>query len=276
MYVSSVQNRLLALGRLAVIVVAGSAVAMLGLLLFRAVMPLDSLRAASNGMGNYLQTLGGIYAVLLAFVVTTVWQQFDVARGHVDREAAALVDLHRTASGLPPTTRDLIQQGLRAYTEAVLNDEWPAMARRDEEAMTRVGERLDEVWLAIHRCQTVNDCQNTIYGEVLSRFNDLTDVRTSRLTTSRQRIPMPMRVLLFAGAVILIVSTYMMIFDPLWIHLAVVGAMSGAVVHILYLIVDLDDPFAGRYVLGKAPYERARTAFERSAHLVDSDHVAAA
>jgi hypothetical protein len=275
-YGGRVKVRYRELGRLTLLVIGASAITMLGLLPFRAAMPLDELRAASDGLGNYLQTLGGIYAVLLAFVVTTVWSQFDQARGHVDREAAALIDLHRTASGLPPSTRDLIQRGLRGYVEAVLVDEWPAMARRDEATITRVGERLDQVWLAIHRCQPVNDCQNTIYGEVLSRFNDLTDVRTNRLTASRQRIPLPMRILLFAGAVILVASTYMMVFDPLWIHMTVVGAMSGAVAHILFLIVDLDDPFGGRYVMGKAPYERAREAFERSAHLVDSDHVAAA
>jgi hypothetical protein len=261
---------------LTLIVIGASAVAMLGLLPFRAAMPLDDLRRASDGMGNYLQTLGGIYAVLLAFVVTMVWSQFDQARGHVDREAAALVDLHRTASGLPPATRDLIQRGLRGYVDALVTDEWKAMACRDEQTITRVGERLDLVWLAIHRCQPVNECQNTIYGEVLSRFNDLTDVRTNRLTSSRQRIPLSMRVLLFAGAIILVASTYLMVFDPLWIHLTVVGAMSGAVAHILFLIIDLDDPFAGRHVLETAPYVRAREAFDRSAHLVDSDHIAAA
>lgn len=280
MYGSSVKtplkDRAKAVGRLSFVVLGASALACVGLLPFRAAMPMDELRAASGGMGNYLQTLGGVYAVLLAFVVFVVWNQYDAARGNIDREAAALTDLHRTASGLPTSTRDLIQKGLRDYVDAVLADEWRAMVKQDEATIARVGERLDEVWLAIHRCQPVNECQNTIYGEVLSRFNDLTDVRTSRLTSSRQRIPLPMRVLLFAGAAILIGSTYLMVFDPMWIHMLVVGAMTGAVAHILYLIVDLDDPFAGRYTMARQPYERAQAAFARDAHLVDSDHVAAA
>lgn len=261
--------------RLTLIVAGSSGVGILGLLAFRSVVPLDELRAAASGLGNYLQTVGGIYAVLLAFVVYVVWGQFDAARAHVDREAAALVDLHRTASGLVRGTRDAIQSGLRAYVNEVLDREWHAMARRDEPTIARVGELLDHVWIAIHRCRPANDCQVTIYGEVLSRFNDLTDVRTSRLTSSRQRIPVAMKVLIAAGAVIIIGSTYMIIFDPLWIHVLVAGAMSGAVAHILFLIADLDDPFAPRWGANKAPFERAQQAFERDAHIVDIDDVAA-
>ena len=263
--------RVTALLRLAVIVAGASVVSVLGLFAFRGAMPLDELRGVADGMGNYLQTVGGVYAVLLAFVVYVVWNQFDAARAHVDRESAALVDLHRTASGLPKTTRDRIQRGLRAYVDAVLGREWEAMVRRDERTIASVGEILDDVWLAIHSCQPANECQVTMYGEVLSRFNDLTDVRTSRLTSSRQRIPLSMKILLFVGALTVIGSTWMTVFDPWWIHATVVSALSGAVAHILYLIVDLDDPFADRWTMSKAPFERARAAFDRNAHALDAD-----
>src|SRR6185436_13366627 len=74
-----------------------SAISVAGLVVFRAIAPLDALHAAANELGNYLQTVGGIYAVLLAFVVYVVWGQFNDARGYLDREATALVDLHRTS-----------------------------------------------------------------------------------------------------------------------------------------------------------------------------------
>ena len=261
---------LITLVRLTAIVAGASFVSVLGLFVFRSLAPLDDLRATSGELGNYLQTVGGIYAVLLAFVVYVVWNQFDQARGHIDREATALVDLHRTASGLPVASRDAIQLGLRSYLEAVLTEEWPAMTRHDEATISRVGERLDHVWLAIHQCVPARECQHTIYGEVLSRFNDLTDVRTSRLTSSRQRIPLAMKILLYAGAFIMVGSMYLMIIDPAWVHALATAMLAGAVAHILFLIVDLDDPFAGRYTAGKEPFERARAAFARDAHLVDA------
>jgi hypothetical protein len=253
------------------VVATVSAMSVVGLLVFRAVAPLEVLHKAANELGNYLQTVGSIYAVLLAFVVYVVWGQFNDARGYLDREATALVDLHRTSSGLPSRSRAAIQSGLRDYVDAVMRDEWPAMARDDEPAIDRVAELLEQVWLAIHACRPVNDCQHTIYGEVLARFNQLTDLRTSRLSAARARIPLAMTILLYTGAVLTVGSVYLLAIEEAWLHALVTAALAGAIAHILFLIRDLDDAFAGDWQIAKVPFERARKNFERAAHVVDVD-----
>lgn len=254
--------------RLTPVVAGVSLVSVLGLILFRQLVPVSALAASSDSVGNYLQTLGGIYAVLLAFVVYVVWGQYNDARMYVDREAAALVDLHRTASGLPVCTRDTIQRGLRDYVDAVLAHEWQALAEGDEATIERVGERLDPVWQAVHACNPTSECQHCVYSEVLTRFNDLTDLRTSRLTSARARAPRTLRLLLYLGAFITIGSMYLMAFDVLWLHALVTGALAGAIAHILFLIEDLDGAFAGDWQVAKAPYLRARKNFQRDIHLL--------
>ena len=253
-------------------VVAGvSLLSVLGLMAFRALVPMESLRSSMDGVGNYLQTLGGIYAVLLAFVVFVVWSQYNDARGFVDRESAAIVDLHRTASGLPMASRVELQRQLRAYVDAVITDEWRAMTEGDETTIERVGGLLDEAWVAIHRCRPADDTQQTVYGEVLSRFNELSDLRTNRLTASRQRIPLVMRMLLYLGAFIVIGSMYLLAFDKFWVHAIVTGALAGAVAHILFLIHDLDRVFVGHCHVDGGPFLRARKALERATHQVEVD-----
>ena len=256
--------------RLTPIVAGVSALSIGGLVVVRQLVPLETLRASNDSVGNYLQTVGGIYAVLLAFVVFVVWGQFNEAREYVEREATALVDLHRTASGLPTATRIEIQKELREYVDAVLSDEWRAMACGDELTIERIGALLDQVWLAIHRCQPATECQHTIYGEVLSRFNDLSDMRTSRLTSARAKMPLAMRMLLFIGAVIIIGSMWLLGVERLWIHALVTAALAGSVAHILYLIVDLDEAFAGLIQVSQAPFIRARRTFERATHSMDA------
>jgi hypothetical protein len=252
-------------------IVAGvSIVAVLLLLVTRAAVSPQELAGSSDAVGNYLQTVGGIYAVLLAFIVYVVWGQFNDARTCVEREATALVDLHRTASGLPKPTRVEIQEALRTYVEQVIELEWDAMAKHDEDTLERVGAHLDHVWVAIHQCRPVNDCQHAIYSEILSRYNDLSDMRTSRLSTSRARIPALMRALLFLGAAVVIGSMYLMSVDRLWIHATITAALAGAVAHILFLIQDLDNAFSGRLQVSKAAFERTRRTFERAIHLVDA------
>ncbi len=257
--------------RLTPVVALVSIISVAGLLVFREVAPMGELHEAANELGNYLQTVGGIYAVLLAFVVYVVWGQFNEARMYVEREATALVDVHRTVSGLPSHSRSAIQRELREYVDAVLNQEWRAMAAGDEETLERVGELLDHVWVQIHSCKPLSDCQHTIYGEVLSRFNELTDLRTSRLSASRARIPLAMTILLYTGGLLTVGSVYLLAIEHLWLHALVTAALAGAIAHILFLIRDLDNAFAGDWQVSKAPFERARKTCQRAAHLVDVD-----
>ena len=108
---------------------------------------------------------------------------------------------------------------------------------------------------------------------MLSRFNQLTDLRTSRLSAARARIPVAMTILLYNGAVLTIGSVYLLAFEQLWLHGIVTAALAGAISHILFLIRDLDDAFAGDWQVAKAPFDRARRNFDRAEHVVDVDAV---
>jgi hypothetical protein len=251
------------LARLTPVVFGASALSVAGLFLFRAVIPLDDLQGSTDAVGNYLQTVGGIYAVLLAFVVYVVWAQFNEARGHVAREATELVDLFRTSAYLPGAARVAVQTGLFEYVRAVIEDEWPALARNDEAVVERVGHQLEAVWDAIHIDDPDGACQVAVYTQMIAMFNELTDIRTSRLTSARSRVPIAMKILLYSGAVLTVASMYFLAFNAVWLHATVTAALAGAIAHILFLIQDLDDPFAGDWSVAPRPFERARRAFER-------------
>lgn len=235
-----------------------------GLVVFRNVVDIELLRASSDSLGTYMQTLGGIYAVLLAFVVVVVWGQFNDARGYVNREATALVELYRIAGGLPDDACATIRAGLRDYVTGVLDEEWAAMASGDEHVIENIGQRLDRVWSALHTCRPLDECGHTTYAEMLGRYNDLTEIRTNRLTAATAKIPVAMNVLLYTGALIMVVSVYLLPIDRFWLHATVTAGFAGAVAHILFLIYDLDDAFAGDYQVSRGPYLRARKAFARS------------
>lgn len=259
---------LVTLVKLTPVIAGASVLAIIGLAMARAVLPNEMLALVSSELGNYLQTLGGIYAVLLAFVVYVVWGQFNDVRTYIDREASAIVDLHRTASNLPPRTRAAIQHGLSQYVDAVLRDEWKAMTCGDEVAIERVGERLDDVWLAVHSCEPSTDGQHTVFAEVITQFNQLMDLRTVRLSAARAKVPRIMNILLYTGAVLVTGSIYLMYIPAFWLHATITAALAGAIAHVLYLIHDLDEAFSGEGVVSKEPFERARLSCVRLSHLV--------
>ena len=243
---------------LALPVLGSTVLSVAGLALVRDRVPIAVLRSSNNEVGNYLQTVGTIYAVLLAFVVVVVWNQFNETRALVDREANELFDLYRTARGFPADTSEPIVRGLRAYVDDVIQREWAGMARGNDSLIEEVGRHLDVVWAQILRLEPQSESHCALYSEMLSRFNDLSDCRTGRLSASRMRAPLALRILLYTGAFIIVASMYLLAIDLFLIHALCTGALAGAVSHVLYIIMDLDNPFHGDWQIPAASFERVR------------------
>jgi hypothetical protein len=243
--------------------VLGSIVlAVAGLAAVRECIPVAVLRPCTNEIGSFIQALSTIYAVLLAFVVYVVWAQFNETRTLLDREANELLDLYRTARGFMPETREAIQQELHAYVCDVIGREWAALARGDDAVIDDVGRRLDRVWSHVTRLEPATDCHVSLFDEVLTRFNDLSDCRTNRISSSRMRIPLALRLLLYFGAVITVGSLYLLAFDSFTLHAIAAGALAGAVSHILYIVSDLDNPFSGDWQVEPRAFLRVRRYME--------------
>jgi hypothetical protein len=151
--------------------------ALLGLFLVRYVAPASWLHANNEVAGNYLQTLGTIYAVLLAFVVFVVWQQHNETRSAVEREANGLSDFYRTIRALPATRR--VQERIQAYGRIVVGEEWEEIARG--RWRQKAGQALEETWQALEAVEPCSRREEALYAEALARFNDLSDARSHRL-----------------------------------------------------------------------------------------------
>src|SRR5204862_1799544 len=113
------------------------------------------------------------------------------------------VDLFRIIDGFRDGPRQPLQRGLSRYLDAVIADEWRAMHKGDETAIEKIGAELDVVWAGLHCFQPGTDCERSLHAEALSRFNDLSDARTERLTAARLRMPLGPRMLLSVGASVL-------------------------------------------------------------------------
>jgi hypothetical protein len=246
-------------------VIISVGVAVVGLYIVRHVVTPEQLRESNDVAGNYLQTLGTIYAVLLAFVVIVVWQQFNDARAYVEREANELLDLFRTAKGFSEPVRGKLQGHLRCYVDAVLQEEWSAMARGQRLVFARVSVLFDRVADVFHACELRLERERLLYSEAIACLNDLSDSRINRLTASCLKIPMALRILLYTGAAITVGSMYLFAVENFLLHAIMTGAMAGAVSHVLYIIADLDDPFAGDWQVPREPFERVRAYMEASA-----------
>ena len=97
----------------------------------------------------FFSLAGVLYAVLVAFVVVVVWEQFVDAEAAAQSEASAIADLLRDSQAFPASERPQLQQSLTAYAQDVVDDEFPRM--RQGESIEQQSEHLTTGLGVIHQ-----------------------------------------------------------------------------------------------------------------------------
>lgn len=217
--------------------------AIVGLLAVRRLVPVPKDHAHHEVLGTVLQVAGTAYAVLLAFLVFVVWTQMDEAERHVAQEVNALSDLFQDAKWFPESSRQTVQTRIRAYTQAVVEDEWATMARG--EASPRAARALEALWLAYRGIEPQTQGEGTAYVESFRRLNEAGGYRRLRLLRSRGDVARVLWLLLLAGGIITVGLTYLFYLESFWVHGVLVAALTGMIAFILFLILLFDHPFTG-------------------------------
>ena len=247
------------------VVIIGATVALshLGLVIVHGHFP-PSVRQANHEVGGYfIGLLGLVYAVLLAFVVVVVWQQFQDAAADVEREGNALISIFQIGTALPEPTAGRVRDGARAYAHVVIDEEWPEMAAG--RSSVRAARAMDELWLALVAFDPGSQRENSLYAEGLRRLNDLTDGRRIRLLANQSNLPGTMWGLLIGGGLITVVFTYFFSAPSLRAQAAMTMLYAASLAFVIFLIVLLDYPFRGDLRVQPNSFELALVAFERLA-----------
>lgn len=218
-------------------------VAHLGLRLVRRLVPLAVLETHHEVAGFIIGVLGAIYAVLLAFVVVIMWDQYGEARANIEQEANQLNSLSHLAQGYPGETRSRLLDMLRAYAQSAIDDEWPAMAQGDESGRTQSA--MDDLWRAHMDFDPQTNRETTLYQESLDHLDELSASRRLRLYASRDDLPPIIQVLLWGGGLITIAFTYFFGVKSIRSQALMTAALAGVIAFILFLVLALDNPFHG-------------------------------
>lgn len=234
-----------------------------GLWLVRRNVELSQLEAHHDVAGFILAVIGVVYAVLLAFVVIIVWQDFDTARADTDHESAVLIGLYRDAAVLADSGADA-RPALRVYAQSIVDDEWPQMSEEHQESRT-TDEALSGVWAAFSKIQPRTDSATAFYEEAVSSLHDASELRRDRIATSGRALPSSLWGVLIVGALISIGFTYFFGVRSFAAQGLMVGALAALVGLVLALILSLDLPFTGRMAVGPSAMQNAATEFQHTA-----------
>jgi Protein of unknown function (DUF4239) len=226
------------------IVSLGIVLSWLGLRTVRRFVPVALLKAHHEVAGFIIGVLGAIYAVLLAFVVVALWNQYEDARSAVEREANQLGDLaHITRGFADQKERHRLTGMIGAYTGSAITDEWPAMAQG--KASLRTQSALDQLWRVYLEIDPETYRDSTLYDQSVSTLRDLSDSRRLRLFASRNDLPILIQLLLWGGGVITISFTYFFGVESIRAQSLMTAGLTGIIAFNLFLVLALDNPFHG-------------------------------
>ena len=218
-------------------------VAVAGLVLVQRLVPPERRVGQNDVAGFIFAVLGVAYAVLLAFVVIAVWEEYKTAQTNVESEAHELAGVYFVASRLPEPDRTRIQDLARTYARVVVEEEWPMMERG--QTSPRANSLLRQLTLKILQFDPHTKGEQVLYELEQTQLHEAADARRSRLLEVREGIPDLLWVVLVVGGVITVSFTYLFGLKSNVAHALMVAALTLLICGILFTIGEFNNPFSG-------------------------------
>ena len=218
--------------------------------------PWEKRHAHNDLIGWQLSILGTTYAVILGFMLYTVWTDFGAASLNVELEASSLRNLYRIAEALPDQQRTELQNEARAYADAVVNHEWPEMGSgqlpNESHAINK------NMWKTVMSAIAASSSQTVAEDHALSELTSLTEHRRIRLSQSQASIPGILWFVLIVGGILTISSCCLFGSASSTLHGLQVFAFSLLVSLVLLAIADINSPFRGSVHISVFAFQRAQ------------------
>jgi hypothetical protein len=246
---------------LGVAIVTGTiAATLVGVVLVRRFVPRGRIAENHDVAAVMFSMVGVLYAILLAFVVVVVWEEFGAADRSVNDEVTKISNLMRDANAFDPARRSEIQTRLIDYARSVVNDEWKTMAHG--ERSPEAAEKYRRIWSAYYGYTPRTEIQHSFYDESINKLNELGAARRLRLLASESSVPRILWMLLIAGAIITLGFVYLFEMPGRFVQPLVAGALAGLTGFILFLVLALDHPFAGQVKIAPTAFVQVVDGYE--------------
>jgi hypothetical protein len=224
-------------------VIAAVGLSLLLMLALNRAWPSENRRPFNDLVGWQLSILGTIYAVILGFMLYTVWTTYGEADANVGHEANAVVDLYHLAEDFPEPQQSQLKNQARSYAEAVIHQEWPEMANNEEPKQTLL--ILSEMWQTVKSVRIASSTEQIAEDHALSELSSLTEHRQTRLSQSTTRLPKMLWLVLLVGGTLTVVSACMFGMQGEKLQALQVFSLSLLISLALVAIADIHRPFQG-------------------------------
>jgi Protein of unknown function (DUF4239) len=205
-------------------------------------------------------TAGTIYAVLLAFLVIGVWENYGSAKDNAAEEASTLATLYRQTNGLPSEQQRELRGLLRAYTEAVAHDEWSIQAATGG-ASPNARKAIGDIYRS-YQSMKPSVANSSVAVEFLQTMRTVAADRNRRTLQAGEALPMVLWVVLVIGGGIVVGMSFLLYMDSTWPHVLVSILMAALIGGLLFVTMLLNRPFNGPLAITADSFEHSLSVFD--------------
>ena len=227
------------------IIVGGTALAVLAMLVIRRLAPSRGLLGDMESADGIFSAAGAGIAVILAFVIFTVFSSYENGREATGKEAVAAQQMFQTAGFFPDKDQELKGQVI-CYSRSVIHEEWPAMQHGRESAVTQGW--IDDLITTIQHAQVTGNRQGAALEHWLQLSEDRQDARRTRIAEAQPFVPPFVWVILIL-MVVVVVGFQCLFADPsatAFGQSVAMASMAATLFAALSLVYVLDRPFNNR------------------------------
>lgn len=225
--------------------------------------PAHSRKESNDFTGAVVAVIGTTYAVLLAFMLSGVWNMFQQAEINAEQEANDLVNVYRLCSQLSDPAAVQLQGLARRYAVQMIRQEFPSL--ENETLPPLGGELVSEMWTVSGKINAGNSNEQIALTQLMTRLGNMTEHRRIRVMQSRQSLPGILWAVLIAGGVITVAAACFFGVPNFRFHLLQIMVLSFLIALVLVAIADIDRPYQGDVRVLPAGFEFALQTFGSAA-----------
>lgn len=218
-----------------------------------------SRRESNDFTGAVVAVIGTTYAVLLAFMLSGVWNMFQQAQINAEQEANDLVNVFRISSQLQDPGRQAIQDLARSYAQNAIQAEFPSLS--NEYLPPQGGQMISQMWKSASAIRTNSSEESGALGDLMSTLQHLTEHRRIRILQSHEMLPGILWTVLIAGGIITVAAACFFGVPNFRFHLLQIVVLSFLISLVLVAIADIDRPYQGDVKVSPEGFEFALHTF---------------
>ncbi|UMP01218.1 DUF4239 domain-containing protein [Amycolatopsis sp. EV170708-02-1] len=200
----------------------------------------------NDAAGQVFTIVGGLHAVLVAFILISLFDSASAAREGSYHEADSLVAAVWAADSLGTEVKDEVRKLSAEYITTVERKEWPLMAGGQTTLPDLGWTQLDRLRKAVDKAPSDDDWLRERKTEANTQLWQVYEARQDRLNAVvGGRVGGVVWFALILGSLVSALLPNLFGGTRLAAHLVIVSTLAGTVTLLLFAIYQLQNPFGG-------------------------------